>query len=205
MKSYKNEISYLTQNIETLKTELKLQQEASANYNRNESKQVKFYFEDNNCQRDNNQPMYRSTAEFIKTKLVTIPSCECSPLYAVETEGIVEEKMFYNQQENFEDTKKESKETVKSKEINGVDQSENSQKIDQNFESTLKKAIDNLNEKLEQITNEKNTIESQLTVTLADLKTSQNENSILISKHEQQVVFLNEQLQLFQVNYINKA
>ena len=67
-------------------------------------------------------PIYKSTAEFVKTKLVTIPSCEHVNRYAVETEGIVEEKVFYNHENNSEksetkndkDTKKEEEDSTNS-------------------------------------------------------------------------------------------
>lgn len=209
----------MTQNIETLKTELKLQQEA--NLSKNEYI-LKRNFVEGKLVGD--KPMYRSTAEFVKTKVVTLPSCESlRPIYAVETEGIVEEKVFYNNdstnQKNSsnkkelkedttrEDTKAETTSETKKDDSNEKAErtkAENEAKSRQELENTLKIAINKLNENLEQVTSEKSRIESQLASTLSELKASQNENTILITKHEQQVKFLNDQLQIFQVvlNYI---
>ena len=60
-------------------------------------------------------PIYKSTAEFVKTKLVTIPSCEHVNRYAVETEGIVEEKVFYDHENNRNNNSSEKSETKNEK------------------------------------------------------------------------------------------
>ena len=207
LKSYKNEINYLSQNIESLQSEVKLHREAKSQTKseyftsiRNDiagpssSSSSSTSFKPIVDNKYNKMPKYTSTAEFVKTKLVTIPSFESNCIYAVETEGVVEEKSFYQKHEHIESDEKDDENKEKKETKN-----ESKEKAEE-FENTLKKAIDNLNEKLEQTTNEKNQLDAQLQKIQAELKTSQKENSLLIDKHEQQVQFLNEQIQTYQVN-----
>ena len=148
----------------------------------------------------NKMPKYTSTAEFVKTKLVTIPSCDSNCIYAVETEGVIEEKSFYQKHEHLEEDQKDEVSNEKKETKTEKENKEDVKEKAKEFDNTLKKAIENLNEKLEQISNEKKQIDAQLQTAQAELKTSLKENSMLISKHEQQVQFLNEQIQSYQVS-----
>lgn len=193
---YKSEINNLTKNIEILKSEINLQREANT-HNLNyfwcpQSKSSPLLKP--NVESCIKMPIYTSTAEFVKTKLVTIPTCESNCIYAVETEGIVEEKCFYQKHEHLEEDQKDE---VKKDKIE--EKSEENNEKAKEIENTLKKAFDILNEKLEQITNEKKLTDVQLQTVKAELKTSLEENSLIINKHEQKAQLLNEQIQGYQV------
>ena len=68
------------------------------------------------------------------------------------------------------------------------------------YEKETQKLLEKLNEQLEQTKLEKTNIENQLYSIHNELKTYQNDNMALTNKYEQQVHYLNEQLQLFQVS-----
>ena len=66
-------------------------------------------------------------------------------------------------------------------------------------EKEMQKLLEKLNEQLEQTMSEKKSIENQLSLIHAELKTYQGDNMALTNKYEKQVHNLNEQLKLFQV------
>jgi len=66
-------------------------------------------------------------------------------------------------------------------------------------EKEMQKLLEKLNEQLEQTKLEKKSIEGQLNLIHAELKTYQGDNMALTNKYEKQVHNLNEQLKLFQV------
>jgi hypothetical protein len=71
-------------------------------------------------------------------------------------------------------------------------------------EKEMQKLLEKLNEQLEQTKLEKKSIEGQLNLIHAELKTYQGDNMALTNKYEKQVHNLNEQLKLFQVRIDQK-
>lgn len=66
-------------------------------------------------------------------------------------------------------------------------------------EKEMQKLLEKLNEQLEQTMSEKKSIENQLNLIHAELRTYQSDNMMLTNKYEKQVHNLNEQLKMFQV------
>ena len=132
----------------------------------------------------NMSPVFTSTAEFVKTKTVTIPSHESAPVYVIEAENINESiRKLDNSQEQFEI------ETKRTKNLSITEHRPNSHDI---------KLIENLNQQLESVKSEKNEIENQLAKLHDELKTYQNDNLSLTSKYEQKLSNITEQLKVFQ-------
>ncbi len=223
IKSYENEISYLKQKKESLKNEMRLQQEGyskqienlledlsklrSINNNSNQIQLKKNInsgsnsisnslvnsrnnkIDDSAIDEDslsqNMSPVFTSTAEFVKTKTVTIPSHESAPVYVIEAENINESiRKLDNSQEKFEiETKK-----IKNHSITEMRSNSNNEI----------QMIESLNKELEQVKLEKTGLENQLLKLHDELKNYQNDNLSLTSKYEQKFDNVNEQLKLLQ-------
>jgi hypothetical protein len=212
MKSYQNEINYLKQKKDSLKNEMKLQQEGY-------TKQITCLLEDlsrlrsmddsNNSKRENNKlnisttsgqkkvedsaidedslsqnqinnmPVFTSTAQFVKTKTVTIPSHESAPIYVIETENLNESlRKLTSSQDHFEIQANNSS-------LSAQSQIENSK-------------FEQLKEMLEKVKSERDGFEKQLQSLSEEMKSYHNDNSTLNSKYEQKLGYINEQVQMFQ-------
>ncbi|RMZ96888.1 hypothetical protein BpHYR1_035867 [Brachionus plicatilis] len=202
MKSYQHEIQQLKQKIELNKLEMRVQQDEyrrqifSLNDELNKKPENKINFmirekiEDSAIEEDTlsqNIPIYTSTAEFVTSRTITIPSHDNSSFYAVDTENI----------ENISVNRCKS-------ELKKVEKAEKETQIDGELMKNLKKdkelrlKYENLTEQLDKIKAEKCTADQKLISLLSELKQLQNENYNLANKQETQIQLLNEQINSFQ-------
>lgn len=220
IKSYENEINYLKQKKESLKNEMKLQQEGYSkqiqnlledlsklrsinNSNETQNKNINSNsnsssnslvnskinkIDDSAIEEDSlsqNMSVFTSTAEFVKTKTITIPSHDSAPVYVIEAENVNESiRKLDKSNDQFEF---ETKRKVKNVAI--TEHKPDSQNL---------KLIDNLNHELEKVKLEKNNIENQMVKLHEEIKNYQNDNLSLASKYEQKLTSINEQLKILQ-------
>lgn len=205
MKSYQHEIQQLKQKIELNKCEMRLQQDeyrrqiSSLNEELSKKSENKVQFlikekiEDSAIEEDalsQNIPIYTSTAEFVTSRTITIPSHENSSFYAIDTEDVDNVNRYVSEVKKVEKIDQETQ-------IDG----ELMNNLRKDKEMRLK--CENLTEQLDKIRAEKSTTEQKLISLLSELKQVQNENFNLANKHETQIQLLNEQINNYQVYLIN--
>lgn len=211
MKSYQSEIQQLKHKLESNKLEMRLKQDEYSKHisglidelnSRRVQSDTKYHspssnrIEDSAIDEDSlsqNCPFYTSTAEFMTSKTITIPSHDSSAIYVIETENINETYVCKNN---------------KLKQINSpkIDKADKATEADEDLmrkiakkEKEMQQLLDSLNEQLQHAKAEKSSTEKQLMTVFTELKQYQTDNLSLSSKYETQVHYLNDQLQLFQV------
>ena len=204
----KSEIEFYLQEITLLKLELNIQKEQYAkmeyqqplvqSMNRN-------FINSINVTQDKNKSIFTSSVHLTRNKTVTIPSFDTNSFYVIENDESKEESSISFKRNNIDPPMIINKRSFP---FDPYGDAHNRNEQDQINEEPVKNQQDikricteqsddeakliELNQKLNVIMKEKIELEGQLNFL-------QEEKSLLIEKHEQQVQYLNEQLQLYQV------
>ena len=156
---------------------------------------------------DKNRSIFTSSVHLTRNKTVTIPSFDSNSFYVIENDESKEESSISFKRNNIDHMIMNKRSFPF--DPYGVAHNHNEQEqINEeplkdykricNEESDNEAKLIELNQKLTVIKEEKIELEGQLNLL-------QKEKSLLIEKHEQQVQYLNEQIELYQVNCIFKA
>lgn len=204
MKSYQNEIQHLKQKLESNKLEMQLKNDEYSKQITNLSDELtskrvnwdsKVHYsriEDSAIDDDSlsqNIPIYTSHAEFLTSKTITIPSHDSSAMFvSIENEDETQHVKEIQEKQEMQKEKIDQSTETEREVLKSIREEREMQEI-----------LEKLNEQLEKTQMEKSNIEKQLITIYSELKQYQNDNLSLSNKYENQVTYLNEQLQAFQV------